>query len=76
MFMQHLIEGWLIQAGLTQYTYTVALLIVIAFIILTAVVIHFVLHRGLLPMLRRHANASSRQWPKALLDSYLFDRFV
>jgi len=76
MFMQHLIADWLIQAGLTQYTHTVALLIVIAFIILTAVIIHFILHRGLLPMLRRHANASSRQWPKALLDSYLFDRVV
>jgi len=74
--MQHLIKDWLIQAGLTRYTDLVALLAVIAFILLTAAIVHLILHRGLLPMLRRQANASSRQWPKALLSSRLFDRVV
>lgn len=74
--MQQHIISWLKEAGLHHYTDTVALLMVLATIILISVITHIILHRTLMPLLRNHAEKSSRQWPKAMIHNRLFSRFV
>lgn len=73
--MQQQIAHWLAQAGL-HYTPILALLAVLAIIIIISLLTHVLLHRALLPLLRRQAEKSSRQWPKALFHNRLFSRSV
>ncbi|MEA5102582.1 mechanosensitive ion channel family protein [Pantoea sp. S18] len=73
--MQHLIANRLAEAGLS-YTHIMALGIVIAIIFAISLITHAILHRAILPLLRRSTEKSSRQWPKALINSRLFSRSV
>lgn len=54
----------------------IALVAVLAVILLISLIAHGLLHRVLLPLLRRMAEKSSRQWPKSLIDNKLFSRFA
>lgn len=73
--MQHFIANWLAEAGL-NYTHIMALGIVIAIIFAISLLTHAILHRAILPLLRRYSANGSRQWPKALINSRLFSRIV
>lgn len=73
--MQQQIAHWLAEAGL-PHTPLLALLAVLAIVIVISLLTHSLLHHALLPLLRRQAEKSSRQWPKALFHNRLFSRSV
>ncbi len=74
--MQHQIAETLREVGLNHYTDSIALLIVIVSIFLAALLTHLILRGMLLPLVRRQVAKSSRAWPKILINSNLFNRFV
>ena len=74
--MQHQIAEMLQEVGLKHYTDSIALLIVIVSIFLAALLTHAILRGMLLPLVRRQVAKSSRAWPKILINSNLFNRFV
>lgn len=73
--MQHQILYWLRHFDV-PYATPLSLAAVVAVILLISVIAHLILHRAVLPMLRRRAYASSQQWPKSLIDNHLFNRFA
>ena len=73
--MQHYISNWLAEAGL-GYTHIMAIGIVITIILAISLITHTILHRIILPLLRRHTGNSSRKWPSALINSRFFSRSV
>jgi miniconductance mechanosensitive channel len=56
---------------LNKYAY---LVIMLSVIILTAVVVHFILHRIVLRVFEKHANASSKLWLQIITQNKLFNR--
>ena len=73
--MYHLILTQLNVLDL-PYASLIALAAVLGVILLISLMAHGMLHRVLLPLLRRMAEKSSRQWPKSLIDNKLFSRFA
>ncbi|WP_380179587.1 mechanosensitive ion channel family protein [Kalamiella sp. sgz302252] len=65
-----------LNAFALPYAPLIALTAVLAIILLISLIAHGLLHRVLLPLLRRMAEKSSRQWPKSLIDNKLFSRFA
>ena len=53
-----------------------SLVLVVAIILFISFIAHLLLHRAVLPLLKRQAYASSQQWPKSLFDNHLFNRFA
>lgn len=56
---------------LNNYTYLAMMLSVI---VLTAIVVHFILHGVVLRIIEKHANASSKLWPQIITQNKLFNR--
>lgn len=73
--MHHFILAQL-NAFKVPYAPPIALFAVLVIILLISLIAHGVLHRVLLPLLRRMADNSTRQWPKSLIDNKLFSRFA
>jgi len=73
--MHHFILAQL-NAFKVPYAPPIALFAVLVIILLISLIAHGVLHRVLLPLLRRMADNSTRQWPKSLIDNKLFSRFT
>lgn len=73
--MHHFILAQL-NAFAVPWAPLIALVAVLAVILLISLIAHGLLHRVLLPLLRRMAEKSSRQWPKSLIDNKLFSRFA
>lgn len=73
--MHHFILAQL-NAFAVPWAPMIALVAVLAVILLISLIAHGLLHRVLLPLLRRMAEKSSRQWPKSLIDNKLFSRFA
>ncbi|RRZ87017.1 mechanosensitive ion channel family protein [Erwinia sp. 198] len=73
--MHHFILAQL-NAFAVPWAPLIALVAVLAVILLISLIAHGLLHRLLLPLLRRMAEKSSRQWPKSLIDNKLFSRFA
>lgn len=72
--MQQQIIEWLQSLGLTHYTNALSVVAVLVAIVFISLVIHLLLHKFMLPMFKRRAEASPYQWPKALLRHKLFHR--
>jgi len=73
--MQHQILFWLHHFNV-PYATPLSLALVIAVISIVSLIAHLLLHRAVLPMLKRRAYTSSHQWPKSLIDNHLFNRFA
>jgi miniconductance mechanosensitive channel len=73
--MQLLITGWLTAFDL-PYAPLIALFAIIALIAIISLIVHGLLHRAVLPFLRRFADRSSHLWPKSIIDKKLFSRFT
>ncbi len=73
--MQLLITGWLTAFDL-PYAPLIALFAIIALIAIISLIVHGLLHRAVLPFLRRFADRSSHLWPKSIIDKKLFSRFA
>jgi miniconductance mechanosensitive channel len=73
--MQLLITGWLTAFDL-PYAPLIALFAIIALIAIISLIVHGLLHRAMLPFLRRFADRSSHLWPKSIIDKKLFSRFA
>ncbi|MGB9095171.1 mechanosensitive ion channel family protein [Erwinia sp.] len=73
--MQLLITGWLTAFDL-PYAPLIALLAILTLIALISLIVHGLLHRAVLPFLRRFADKSSHLWPKSIIDKKLFSRFA
>lgn len=73
--MQHQIVFWLHRFDV-PYATPLSLAIVIGIVLLISFIAHLLLHRAVLPMLKRRAYASNQQWPKSLIDNHLFNRFA
>lgn len=73
--MQLLITGWLTAFDL-PYAPLIALFAIIALIAIISLIVHGLLHRAVLPFLRRFADKSSHLWPRSIIDKKLFSRFA
>lgn len=73
--MQLLITGWLTAFDL-PYAPLITLFAIIALIAIISLIVHGLLHRAVLPFLRRFADRSSHLWPKSIIDKKLFSRFA
>ncbi|MCX8960505.1 miniconductance mechanosensitive channel [Erwinia psidii] len=58
------------------YASLIALLTLLGIILFISLIVHGLLHRAVLPFLRRFAAKSSRHWPQVIFDSKLFSRFA
>jgi len=67
--------GWLNDFEL-PYSSLIALVAILVVILIISLIAHAILHRAVLPFLRRLSEKSSRQWPKSLIDNKLFSRFA
>ena len=65
---------WLESFGFTVTPFIGSVLI-LAVIILTALVIHLLLHQGILRFMESHAKQSQRWWQTAFFRHKLFTRF-
>ncbi|EOS96078.1 mechanosensitive ion channel family protein [Erwinia tracheiphila] len=54
----------------------ITLLTLLAIILCISLIVHGLLHRAALPLLRKYAAKSSRHWPQIIFDSKLFCRFA
>ena len=73
--MQKVLMRWLEQFGF-EFTHVTSLLIVLGLIILTAAIIHLLLHRLLLTRLQARGLQSENMWIKALTQHKLFHRLA
>lgn len=73
--MQLLITRWLTAFDL-PYAPLIALFAIIALIAIISLIVHGLLHRAVLPFLRRFADKSSHLWPRSIIDKKLFSRFA
>ncbi|MFC0141300.1 mechanosensitive ion channel family protein [Erwinia mallotivora] len=73
--MYQYILGWLTTFEL-PYAQLIALLVMPGIILIISLIVHGLLHRAMLPFLRRLAAKSSRHWPHVIFDSKLFSRFA
>lgn len=72
--MQLPLQHWLQTLGLTQYTDLIATLIMLAAMIFLSLIIHLLLHKLLLPILKKQSEKSQHLWPKSLFKHRLFNR--
>lgn len=73
--MYQYIFNWLNTFTL-PYASLITLLAILGIILLISLIVHGFLHRVVLTFLRRFAEKSSRNGPKAIFDSKLFSRFA
>ena len=73
--MREVVDHWLSLAGLenSEQTY---FLVALSVILLTALVLHFVLHHVVVRFLDRESESSTRLWQKALFQHKLFSRLA
>ncbi|MBW7982108.1 mechanosensitive ion channel family protein [Enterobacillus tribolii] len=75
--MQKNVMKWLEQYGLDfTDTYTTSLIVILGLILLTALVIHFILHRIVLTRLERMGQQSQRLWLQVITQNKLFRRIA
>lgn len=73
--MQKQIVVWL-HAFNVPYAPLLSLLAVLALILIVSLIVHGILHKILLPVIKRRIEISSREWLRALADHHLFARVV
>lgn len=74
--MQQDIQIWLNTIGMSHYTGLAALLVILLTIIVISVIVHLILHKGVLPVLIKISDKSHHQWPRMMLRGALFKRIV
>ena len=72
--MQELISH--IAASGIEITPTTSLIIIFGIIFLTAIVVHFILHKGVLRAFEKRAQASSNLWLQIITQNKLFHRLA
>ncbi|MBT0726168.1 mechanosensitive ion channel family protein [Rosenbergiella australiborealis] len=72
--MQLSLQHWLQAYGLTRYTDIIATLIMLAAMGGLCLVIHVLLHKVLLPILKKQSDKSPHLWSKSLFKHLLFNR--
>ncbi len=72
--MQELISH--IAALGIEITPTTSLIIIFGIILLTAIVVHFILHKACCARLRKNAQASSHLWLQIITQNKLFHRLA
>lgn len=73
--MQHQISLWLHHFNI-PYAPLLSLIAVLLVILFISLIVHGLLHKILLPMLKSRINSSSRVWLRSLADNHLFGRLV
>ena len=72
--MQLPLQHWLQTLGLTQYTDIIATLLMLTAMVFISLIIHLLLHKLLLPILKKQSEKSQHLWPKSLFKHRLFNR--
>jgi len=72
--MQLPLQHWLQGLGLTQYTDIIATLLLLAAMLFLSLIIHLLLHKLLLPILKKQSEKSHHLWPTSLFKHRLFNR--
>ncbi|MBT0728958.1 mechanosensitive ion channel family protein [Rosenbergiella nectarea] len=72
--MQLPLQHWLQTLGITQYTDIIATLIMLTAMVFISLIIHLLLHKLLLPILKKQSEKSQHIWPKSLFKHRLFNR--
>ena len=73
--MKDLLFQWLESLGVVM-TPLLGTVIILSLIVVTSLVIHLLLHRGVLRLLERHAKQSQGWWQSALFRHKLFSRLA
>ena len=73
--MHNTLRRWLEQYGI-EFTHVTSLIIVIGLIMVTAVIIHLLLHRVLLSRLEKRGQHSKILWLKVITQHKLFHRLA
>lgn len=72
--MQLPLQHWLQTLGLTHYTDIIATLLMLTAMVFISLIIHLLLHKLLLPILKKQSEKSQHLWPKSLFKHRLFNR--